>query len=101
MFPELLITSVLILLFSAGFALAASGRDDRHVRIVVLGSTIIASALIAVVAIFTLLTNETFAFTVYQPFPAVSISFFVDRLAAVFLLIIAIVSGCVAAYSTE
>jgi formate hydrogenlyase subunit 3/multisubunit Na+/H+ antiporter MnhD subunit len=101
MIPELFITSVLILLFSAGFALAASRRDDRHARTVVLGSTIIASVLLAVVAVFTLLTNETFAFTAYQPFAAITISFFVDRLAAVFLLIIAIVSGCVAAYSTE
>jgi len=101
MFPELLVTAALILLISAVFSLATSGRDLRHVRTVVLGSTIIASLLIAVVALVTLITNETFAFTVYQPFPSLAISFVIDRLAAFFLLIIAIVAGCVAAYSTE
>ena len=57
--------------------------------------------MIAVVALTTLISNNAFAFTVYQPFPALSISFFIDRLAAFFLLIIAIVSGCVAAFFTE
>ena len=101
MFPELLVTAALLLLFSAGFSLVTSGRDWRHVRTVVLGSTIIASLLIAVVALSTLISNQVFAFTVYQPFPSVALSFVIDRLAAFFLLIIAIVSGCVAAYSME
>ena len=101
MFPELLVSAVLLLLISACFALAVSGRDLRNVRGVVLGSTIIASLMIAVVALTTLISNNAFAFTVYQPFPALSISFFIDRLAAFFLLIIAIVSGCVAAFFTE
>ena len=101
MFPELFVTAVMVLLISAGFALALSGRDLRHVRTVILGSTITASLLLAIVALVTLLSGEIFAFTVYQPFPSLTISFLIDRLAAFFLLIIAIVSGCVAAYSTE
>ena len=101
MIPELFVTAVLILLISAVFGLALSVMNQRNIRTVVLGSTIIASVMLALVALVTLVSGEIFAFTAYQPFPFLSISFFIDRLAAFFLLLIAIVSGCVAAYSTE
>jgi formate hydrogenlyase subunit 3/multisubunit Na+/H+ antiporter MnhD subunit len=48
-----------------------------------------------------LLSGESVFFTLYQPLPLFSLSFVIDRLASFFLLIIAIVSACVALYFTE
>ncbi len=101
MIPELFVTAILVLLAGAGLTFALSSRDERTVRIVALGSTIIASILLAGVSLYTLLSGVVFAFTAYQPFPDLSISFIIDRLAAFFILLIAIVAGCVAVYSME
>ena len=59
-----------------------------------------ASVILAVLSLFIIITNIPTAFTVYQPFAAFSVSFSLDRLAAFFLLVISVVSACVALYST-
>ena len=101
MIPELFITAILVLLGGALLSFALSSRDERAVRTVALGSAIIAAVFLAALSLFTLLTGQNFVFTVYQPFPYLAISFFIDRLAAFFLLLIAVIGGCVAVYTVE
>ncbi len=90
-------------LLAAGFIipLALYGRDLRSVRTLALSCTILASVLLGIASVLILLGGATPAFTAFQPFAVVSLSFVIDRLAAFFLLIIAAVSACVALYATE
>jgi formate hydrogenlyase subunit 3/multisubunit Na+/H+ antiporter MnhD subunit len=62
---------------------------------------IAASIFLAVASLVVLIYNQTASLPVYQPFPLLAVSFVIDRLAAVFILIIGIVTGCVALYSLE
>ena len=101
MINELFTAGILALIFGAVYPLIFSSRDARFVRIGALISTIVAAVLLAGASLIILISGQTISFTVYQPFRELLISFFVDRLAAFFLLIIAAVAGCVAAYSIE
>ena len=94
---------LVLLLLIAGIAvpLAASGQDRRISRTVAHACTIAASAVLAAIALFVLVTSQEISWTAYQPFGFFSIAFVIDRLAAFFLLIIAAVSLCVAIYSGE
>lgn len=97
----LFIAVLVFLLLGTFIPLAAAGRDRRVFRTASLACTIAASALLAAVSLFIIVFSQEISWTAYQPFSFFSISFVIDRLAAFFLLIIAIVSLCVALYSGE
>jgi len=75
-------------------------RDRRDIRVFSLACTAAASVLLAVFALPVLLSGTTFTFTAWQAFPGIEISFFIDRLAAFFLLLIGTVAACTAVYAT-
>ena len=101
MITELFILAILVLLAGTIFPLVAASLDRRSVRTLSLSCTIIASILLGILSLVNLLSGEPVSFTLYQPIPAFSLSFVIDRLASFFLLIISVVSACVALYFTE
>ncbi len=101
MIAELFILALLVLLAGTIFPLIAASLDRRSVRTISLSCTIVASILLGILSLVNLLSGDSVSFTLYQPIPAFSLSFVIDRLASFFLLIIAVVSACVALYFTE
>jgi hydrogenase-4 component B len=101
MIVELFILAIIVLLAGTVFPLVAATVDRRYVRTLSMSCPIIASFLLGGLALSTLLSGESFSFTLCQPVAEISFSFFIDRLASFFLLIIAIVSACVALYFSE
>jgi len=101
MIVQLFWLSLVILAAGILIPLITSGFDQRIFRQISLVCTGISSLLLAAVSLVILVTGEITSYTAYQFFPGFTLSFFFDRLAAVFLLIIAMVAGCVAIYSTE
>jgi len=101
MIIELFVLAILVLLSGTLFPLIAASLDRRSVRTISLSCIIVASVLLGVLSIMNLLSGESVFFTLYQPLPEFSFSFVLDRLASFFLLIIAVVSACVALYFTE
>ncbi|MGA2105731.1 proton-conducting transporter membrane subunit [Methanoregula sp.] len=93
---------IVILIFLAGITivLLGAGRDSTIPRTLSLACTAGASALLALFALFILITNTSVTFTALQPFPGIQVAFFIDRLAAFFLFLIGVVTACVAVYST-
>jgi hydrogenase-4 component B len=101
MIVELFIVAILALLAGTIFPLMAASLDRRFVRTISLSCTIVASILLGILSLVNLLSGESVSFTLYQPIPAFSLSFVIDRLASFFLLMIAVVSACVSLYFTE
>jgi hydrogenase-4 component B len=101
MFSALFVLSLLGLSAGTVLPLAGAGSDSRTARIAGLICTLVSSVILSIVAIFILITAQPVSLPGYQPFPGFSVLFVLDRLAAFFILIIAIVSGCVAIYSAE
>ncbi|MCK9579891.1 MAG: hydrogenase membrane subunit [Methanoregula sp.] len=100
MIQELFIAALLF--FGAGFVLPLAVRSDRRiVRTASYACTILASVLLGIPAIAVLLGSGTVIFPAYAPAGLFSIAFVIDRLAAFFLLLIAVVSACVALYAIE
>jgi len=97
----LFIAVLVFLLLGTFIPLAAAGRDRRVFRTASLACTIAASALLAAISLVIIVFSQEISWIAYQPFSFFSISFVIDRLAAFFLLIIALVSLCVALYSGE
>ena len=95
-----LVFAVAMLLFLAAAAIAFAGaaRDSRSSRTLSLACTAGASVLLAVFALLVLVTGTPESLPVWQPFPGISVTFFVDRLAAFFLVLTVTVSACVAVY---
>jgi formate hydrogenlyase subunit 3/multisubunit Na+/H+ antiporter MnhD subunit len=91
-----------ILLFLSGAAIAFLGvrRDIRIIRTLSLACTAGASALLVLFALVILVTGAPVSIAAWQPFPGISLAFFIDRLAAFFLVLIGAVAACVAVYST-
>ena len=90
-----------IVLFLAGtlVSLLGAARDLRIVRILSLACTTGASILLAALSLFILVTGVPFTPAAWQLFPGFSVEFFIDRLAAFFLILIGMVSACVAVYT--
>ncbi|MHB8162754.1 MAG: proton-conducting transporter transmembrane domain-containing protein [Methanoregula sp.] len=101
MIVELFSLTIIVLLAGTIFPLILTSSDMRAVRTISLSCVIIASLILACLSLLALLSGRTEHFTLYQPFPGISLSFAIDRLASFFLLIIAVVSACVALYFTE
>jgi len=93
--------SIAILIFIAGTAIALAGvvRDSRIARTLSLACTVAASIFLAAFALVLLVTGAALRLPVWQPFPGIAVTFFIDRLAAFFLVIIGAVSACVAIYA--
>jgi hydrogenase-4 component B len=101
MIAELFILSLLVFALGILVPLSAFSQDRRVFRTVAHVCTIAGSAVMGVLSFVILLTGQEFSWTLYQPFPAFSFTFSIDRLAAFFLLLIASVSVCVALYAAE
>ena len=101
MIVELFILVILVLLAGTIFPLISASLDRRFVRTISFSCTIVASILLGILSLVNLLSGEPVFFSFYQPIPLFSLSFVIDRLASFFLLIIAVVSACVALYFTE
>lgn len=97
----LFIIALLVLVTGILFPLATASRNQRIHRTISHGCTVAGSAALALLALLILITGEGLSLTVYQPIAELSLSFSVDRLAAFFLLLIALVSACVALYAAE
>ncbi|MFA4876672.1 MAG: proton-conducting transporter membrane subunit [Methanoregula sp.] len=98
---EIFYLVLLLLLLGIVIPLAAAGKDRRAARTASLVCTAAASCVLALLSLIVLITSQEIAWTAYQPFDFFSVAFVIDRLAAFFLLIIAVVSFCVAIYSGE
>jgi hydrogenase-4 component B len=98
--PAELFLPALAILF-AGFLLPLlfASKDSSLVRSVSLAATILASVFLAALAVPVLLGSGTIAVAAYAPAGLFALGFAIDRLAAFFLLLIAVVSACVALYS--
>lgn len=85
----------------AGFLLPLlfASQDKSLVRSVSLAATALASVLLSAIAVPVLLGSGSVMITAYAPAGLFALGFVIDRLAAFFLLLIAIVSACVALYS--
>ena len=81
------------------FPLLLASQDRPLVRAVSLAATITASVLLAITVIPILLGSGTISAVAYAPAGLFTLGFTIDRLAAFFLLLIAVVSACVALYS--
>ncbi len=101
MIIELFLLAIITLLTGTVFPFITVLGDRRYVRTISLSCIIIASLLLGGLSLMVLLSGEKSVFTLYQPIAEFSFSFVIDRLASFFLLIIAIVSACVALYFTE
>jgi hydrogenase-4 component B len=101
MIPILFALSLLGLLAGIVLPFGSAGSGSRITRALGYFCTICSSGILAVVAIVTLITGQPVTLPAYQLFPGFSVLFILDRLAAFFILIIAVVSGCVAVYSAE
>ncbi|MEI8330988.1 MAG: proton-conducting transporter membrane subunit [Methanomicrobiales archaeon] len=101
MIVEIFILAILVLVAGTLLPLAAASQNRRIVRTISLSCVIIASLLLAYLSLENLFSGKPVSFTLYQPLPLVSLSFVIDRLASFFLLIISIVSTCVAIYFSE
>ena len=101
MIVELFILAILVLLAGTIFPLLVASLDRRSVRTIAFSCIIIASILLGILSLMILFSGESVFFTLYQPLPLISLSFVIDRLASFFLLIIAVVSACVAIYFSE
>lgn len=90
-----------IVLFLAGtlVSLLGAARDLRIIRILSLACTTGASILLAAFSLFILVTGVPFTPAAWQLFPGFFVEFFIDRLAAFFLVLIGMVSACVAVYT--
>jgi len=101
MFTELFFAGLIFLLCGTLLPLLAGSRDRNDVRTVSLVLTIIASAMLGVLSLVILPGSVPVAITAYAPAGLFSLGFVIDRLAAFFILIIAVVSACIALYSIE
>jgi len=92
---------LILALFILGMVvpLAGAGSDQRSIRVFSLACTAAASVLLAGLGLWILLAGTTLAITAWQAFPDIEISFFIDRLAAFFLLLIGTVAACTAVYA--
>jgi len=101
MIPELVVLSLLI--FGLGIVVPLAGiRQDRRIfRVGAHICTIVGSLLLGGLALIILIAGTGFTWIAYQPLPAVSLALTIDRLSAFFLLLISVVSGCVALYAAE
>ena len=90
-----------MVLFLAGTLVSLLGatRDLRIIRILSLACTTGASVLLAVLSLMILVAGVPFTLVAWQLFPGFAVTFFIDRLAAFFLLLIGIVAACVAVYT--
>jgi hydrogenase-4 component B len=101
MLTTLFILSLLALFAGIVLPLAGAGSDSRPARTLGFLCTLISSVLLSIVAVFILITDQPVSLPLWQPFPGFSVLFTLDRLAAFFILIIAVVSGCVSLYAAE
>jgi len=98
---DLFLAALGLLLSGTLIPLVLGFMDKKEVRTASLGCIIVASFLLGLEALAVLLGSDPVAFTAYAPAGLFGIGFAIDRLAAFFILIIAVVSACVALYSIE
>ncbi|MDD5502001.1 MAG: proton-conducting transporter membrane subunit [Candidatus Thermoplasmatota archaeon] len=83
----------------ATLPLISISSDSKTFRRISLGIYAIASLLLADVSLFAAYKNITIAITIYKILPQIQFSFMLDRLSALFVLMISVVSLCASIYS--
>jgi formate hydrogenlyase subunit 3/multisubunit Na+/H+ antiporter MnhD subunit len=83
----------------ASLPLIFASSDSKTIRRISLGVYAAASLLLAGVSLFAAYKNITIAITIYKIAPQIQFSFVLDRLSALFVLMISAVSLCVSIYS--
>ncbi|MDD5142117.1 proton-conducting transporter membrane subunit [Methanoregula sp.] len=101
MIAGLFIISLGIFVLGVLLPLAGTWQDRRIFRAGSHLCTIAGSILLGALSLFLFLTGNDIAWTAYQPVAGFSLSFVIDRLSAFFLLLISVVSICVALYAAE
>lgn len=101
MIAGLFIISLSIFVLGIFLPLAGAWQDRRIFRAGSHLCTIAGSVLLGSLSLFLLLTGNGVSWTAYQPVAGFSLSFAIDRLSAFFLLLISVVSACVALYAAE
>lgn len=101
MIDGLFIISLGIFILGIFLPLAGTWQNRRIFRAGSHICTIAGSVLLGALSFFLLLTGNGVAWTAYQPVAGFSLSFTIDRLSAFFLLLISVVSACVALYAAE
>jgi formate hydrogenlyase subunit 3/multisubunit Na+/H+ antiporter MnhD subunit len=101
MIALLFVIGLIFLCIGIGLPLVTIQRDSRYLRTLSACCTVMASVLLSIAAAALIFMGGSAAFTLWQIAPGITLSFALDRLSSVFILIIALVSGCVAIYSTE
>ena len=97
LFVSGLAVGLVSILVSSGFI----GKDSRLVRKTSLFLSIITSVILLILAIDIFITNQTLNLSFFQITPQFQFSFMIDRLAAVFIFLISVVSASVAIYSLK
>lgn len=101
MIAGLFVISLGIFVLGVLLPLAGTWQDRRIFRAGSHLCTIAGSVLLGAISLFLLLTGNDITWTAYQPVAGFSLSFAIDRLSAFFLLLISVVSACVALYAAE
>jgi len=101
MIAGLFIISLGVFVLGVLLPLAGAWQDRRIFRAGSHLCTIAGSVLLGAISLFLLLTGNDVAWTAYQLVASFSLSFAIDRLSAFFLLLISVVSACVALYAAE
>lgn len=101
MIDGLFIISLGIFVLGIFLPLAGTWQDRRIFRAGSHTCTIAGSVLLGALSLVLLFTGNGVAWTAFQPVAGFSLSFTLDRLSAFFLLLISVVSACVALYAAE
>jgi hydrogenase-4 component B len=95
----LLVPSLIAYTLSCLFPLAFLNKDNKIFRHISLGLMVVASLLLTVLALKIIISNQPLNIVLWQIKPEVGFSVLLDRLAALFIFIIAMVAACFAIYS--
>jgi hydrogenase-4 component B len=95
----LFLTGLFLCLFSIVLGSSLISQNSRFVRKLLLFITLAGCLVFIILSIQVFVSNQPLSFTCLQVLPQVQISFFVDRLSALFMFLICVVSASVAIYS--
>jgi len=99
MLTSLFISGIAVCVVIALAGLLSVTRATRPMRQSLLWLLVAGNLLFLAFSLIVFVSNSDFHITLYRLAPALQFSFFIDRLSALFIIIISLVSTCVAIYS--